>query len=466
MSHSMSIKNILLIFSFLLLALPGCYFGGGGVFFRLSCLTLIVVLCYAFFKYPKLVTSSFVKCSKKKTTLLLILLFFWFLIGALICSHMGLCNINKFTYAFITRFIPLVIIPYYMGFFVAQNFSNKQIIKFFYFLFLFVVVIGGLDIIFNLLHFPILQYTISNHRTFINGTLTKGTYLDLNRVQSVFDEPGFLGRFVCIYLFFIYSVSESRIRIFKNHATNYTVKKCTPFLTWINLIFAMSPMFISLATIQTLFYKFILKVHQKKRQIINLIIFILIIYTLFVIFSVFSFSGTFLDRIHNTVVSLTGIEKLVARSGSLANRIENYYGLILVFLKHPLTGVGFGCALPHLYNEFLNMTIPLTLEIKRNLQAINPTGMNHAILWVTLAENGIIGFLLLYGIFFRVIYKTIKKIKKVTIQNQKFLRIILSSVIMMVLLSVYDSGISSDYMWFTLGVLVGYKPDLSTNEEL
>lgn len=456
MTYNMQIKNILLFFTFLLIALPGCYIGLDSTYLRVACLAIITVFAGLLLIKPNYVIGLFIKYSKNIISILMLLLFSWIVLDTFICSYLELCSMLKSLLAILFRFVPLVIIPYYLGIYIARHFSQKQIIKFYSIIFLFILFVGVLDIVCSLTNFPLLSYTISNHRTIIANEVAKAIYLGINRVQSVFDEPSYFGMFLSVHFFMICAIADSKYKVFKNKILNFLLKKCSFYLVWLCLFFSMSPMYIFIIGLQTLIYKFILNNKNIKKQILNISIFTILSILFIFIFYKYDFEGTFLERIHNTLISLASINALVAHSDSLANRIINYYAQILVFLNHPLTGVSFGAVAPHLYSEFSAMKIPLTGEIKMWLQNPNSIGFNNAFLWTTIAENGVIALVLLIGIFFSAIKIILRKLKTTRNQhNHKYLTMFFSILVMSCLLSIYDSGITLNYIWFAVGITAG-----------
>ena len=448
MQKIFKIKNIMFLAAFLLLSLPSCYMGG----LRFTVLTTIVLfLVYAIFFLNNFV-SEIIQCIKLKISKQILYLFLWISFSGLLVAYLNVCSLSKIVINICFRFIPLVIFPYFLGYYVAKHFSTKTLVQFYYALFLFIFFIGFVDFVFSMFHIPLLQYTIVNHRS-IGGVLNKATYLGISRVQSVFDEPSYMGWFLAVHLPIMYQISKCKFKIFSNNILNFISKKLSPIFAWIMIFLGMSPMFIFIFFLETMIYRLFTDTKNYKKAIIKIVLSIIIIVLFLMLILNINLSGSFLNRIQQVIKSLTDVKVLIFAEPSLGNRILCYIASFSVFLHHPFIGVGFGNAQPYVYKELLHINLPLTMEIQSWL--INPKSdeCNYAIFWTTLAENGLVGIILLYNVFFTTLKHCYTKIRTMNNLQNIFLSSLFYSLIVVTLLSIYDSGITLGYIWFLIGIL-------------
>lgn len=437
----LKIKNIMWLTAFLLLAFPGCYIGS----LRLTVLTTILTFIILFIFTPRELIFSLCLCTKRRTSKLLLYLFGWIIFSGMFSILLGCCSLITLLSNILFRFIPLVLIPYFLGFYIAKNFTINKIIKFYYILFLFIFFIGFLDFILSLFHCPILTYTIVNQRG-------AGAYM--GRVRSVFLEPSYMNWFLAVHLPLMYEMSKSRFTFFKNKYINY-ISKVLSIFAWIMVFLSKSPMFIFIFFIETYVYM-LFSSKNKKKMLLNTCICIILIVSSISIMNSSIIINTFLGRILNVCHNLSNLDALISGDNSLANRIISYIAAFKVFLKNPFVGVGFGNSGIHVNALFQAGVLPLTYEIQMALLD-GKLGCNYAILWTTLAENGLFGVILLYSILIRTLKDTYLILKKMYFKYKLFFSGLFYSFITIILLSIYDSGITLSYIWFSVGIISLYS---------
>ena len=251
------IKFLMLSSAFLLLTLPSCYICVGGIYLRLAVFFILLVFGIYFVINNKTFLICIKNCIKTKASFWIILFSIWIFLSGLIAHLLGLCSITKVLSSIFLRFIPLSIFPYFLGYYISKKYSLNEILKFLYTVFLFVFFIGFLDFIFTKIDFPILSYTIVNHRTMIAGEIVKGMWDGTLRIQSVFDEASYFAYFIVSFLPLMYEIYNIKFKIFKNKILNFITKKFMPLIAWIMLLLTMSPMFLVIGIFQFLIYNII-----------------------------------------------------------------------------------------------------------------------------------------------------------------------------------------------------------------
>ncbi len=221
----------------------------------------------------------------------------------------------------------------------------------------------------------------------------------LPRLDGLFEEPSFYARFMYVFLPLIYSVTLSKIKLYKNYFVNNFVKATIIPLAWLNLILTQSPIYLLLFFFITLvyFYKYIISL--IKRHILLFTSFLIFFVSMiFIFFLSVNFNDTYLARIINTVTS-SSFDDFVAEEQSLGGRIVCFINLFIIFLKHPLTGVGLGNLSDIMYRQMLSSPVVLTPEIVQNMLTSIQTKQkflfNSNLLFADLAQYGFIVF----GIF-------------------------------------------------------------------
>ncbi|MBS5861585.1 hypothetical protein KID03_09180 [bacterium] len=341
--------------------------------------------------------------------------------------------------------LPALIIP--------NVFSLKFFIKFLFLGIYLICIYGLLVYLFNILGINLLNYIqdiINNRREEIVSL----------RVLSVFEEPSNMGSFLCANLPLLYTLILSKYKIFQNNFLDIFIKRTYIPLLVITIIFIQSPIWLIFFSIVTLIYfsKKIIKV--IKRRLIPIFIILLIVLSFFSIhinkFNSVDVSKTFLQRIVNVTQTMTDWNTLVIAEPSLANRLLSYTSRAKLFIKYPLTGVGYKNTEYNIYNILNTTKLSLTKEI--SISMLNSYDRNRyvlingSILWILLSDTGLIGTFLFY-LFIIFCIQTINKyliLMPECIEND-FFKAIRNSYIAVICLSIYDININIIYWWFLYG---------------
>lgn len=454
MSLKINLKSILYFTLFIQMAFQSWYISLGGSYFRSAViLSLITILLYIGGRYKDFL-SDLQKILSIKQTKLLTIWGLWICASGIITILMGLNTIPKFLLNIFLRLFPLIILPYYLGFVFAQKCKIKTIVKFYYLLILFILLFGVIDFVLSYFNNDLLLNTFVNNRSLRDSSECKALFLGLPRIQSLFDEPSYLARFICVNLLFIYEFKTLNIKLTPFKYFNILIKKFYIPLTWAILIGTMSPIYLIIAIIETGAY---LLIKNCRNFAIFFRSILLIVFwgvcSLYILLNV-DLTGTFLYRIQATLNGLSSFEKFVAAEPSLANRIITYINTFIVFLQHPVFGVGFGNAVIFVYKQIFSSPVPLTDGLIGELSNPNPTGMNFAIFWNVLCETGLIGCILFYYFFIQALYSLNKFSKKcLSPITKKYLNIFIYIIVIFSLLSFYDSSLTDCYIWAVLGFI-------------
>ena len=262
----------------------------------------------------------------------------------------------------------------------------------------------------------------------------------LPRLDGLFEEPSFYARFMYVFLPLIYSVTLSKIRLYRNHHVNNFVKATIIPLAWLNLILTQSPIYLILFFFITLAYFY--------KNIISFIKHHIIIFTSFSIFLIlmisifylsFDLRDTYLARIINTVTSAS-FDDFIMGEQSLGGRIVCFINLFIIFLKHPFTGVGLGNLSNIMFQQLLSSPVVLTPEITQNMLTAIQTKQkfifNSNLLFADLAQYGFI----IFGIFIWFNAKI-----KMTLNKLKFCNLTYNE-------QIYLKGLN----WCWLALVIGY----------
>ena len=287
----------------------------------------------------------------------------------------------------------------------------------------------------------------------------------LKRLSSVFAEPGWLGGFIFLNFPIIYNCCLSPYKIFKNNTINYLIKKTLIPLAWLNILFTFSPIWLIFCLLQ------IIIIFRKKitQSILNIKFFgyastILLSLSL-IIFMIFKLSNIKLEynqieRITKTIISMASFETFVIVEPSLASRIVSYINLIRLFLDNWPLGVGLNNSRSLIIDIFQTSPVPMTMENLNNYKNALNTGkmqINSSILYLLLAETGVIGTFL----FYLFIYKNIKYIKYINCKLDNSIITIFSkgiegSLFAFLVYTIYDGLIANPYIWFMFGMVISY----------
>jgi len=397
---------------------------------------------------------------KIKPVKILVLYVIWIILSGLIQIISGKYSLLYALYAILILFMYNNLLWFlYPGIIFPKMFSLRTLIKFLM-IGIYVICIYGLIVYFlDCLNIPILKpihHIIVNRRLLVTDDIEATMYI--SRDLSVFEEPGYFGSFICINLPIIYSTILGKYKIFKNKIINILFKKTYIPIIWITILFIKSPIWLILSILSTIIYFRKQILNLFKRFVIYILVIILTLSLTFISFSLDSIniSETYLGRVERTVSSFGDMNKLVKKEPSLANRILSYIVRYKIFLKNPITGIGYKNAEFHAQKVFSNLEYPLTEESLKNLLDNRPKmGMNGAIFWNILSDCGIIGFLLFYTYLISLIKYSKRLIKYLNPSIEKvFLSGVRGSYISILVLSIYDLRPNFHYFWFLFGLTI------------
>ena len=453
--------NILILISlFTMITLPTCYLKFSGIMLRFSLILSLVSIFLFFVLRPHILIPNIQYCLKSSISKCVLYLFVYILCLNIFMLFLGKMTIAKFIHSIILRFIPLIIIPFFLGYISNFYFNNKNIIKFYYFTIFFILALGIVDFCIFSYGNNILQNLYTN--TIINSSILGSEHerayvFGIPRVQSVFAEPSYFSLYLCIHLPLIYEIANYKNKLFKNRIIEYCRKKISIILSWIMLISTMSPIYLVAGFVISILYILSKKINSQKSFFITIIISLFFVSLSLFLLNNTDLSSTFLGRIQNTIKSLNNFDIFIYAEPSLATRIVCYVNTFIVFLKHPILGVGFGNILVYLYHQFIYSPLPLTGELRGLLLRPDATGLNYSIFWLSLAEMGILGTTILYIIFYKIIKKIHRLLYNVNMYEYIFVNGMLWALLITVALSIYDSRITDTGMWSLIGILAGIQ---------
>ena len=397
--------------------------------------------------------------SYKKYLFYRILLIFvlWVLLSGMISIFIGYYNFFYALYAILILFLyndllwflyPSVIFPKFL--------SVQALIKIFIIGISIICIYGLLSYGFEILNVPILKpinYIVNNRR--LDG---EGLGLVSNRLLSVFEEPGYLGGFLCINLPIIYSVIMTKSNIFNKYYLNIFYKKFLVPLIWLTIILTKSPIWLIFSIIVSIiFFRKIIIKKFNKISIIVLMLLPFIFLTIQLFYTKVDLSDTYLTRIKKTLLSFGNFDSFVSQEESLANRVLSYIVRVKVFLKYPITGAGYKNTEYCAREIYHSLGFPLTIETVNSLNIYNgkKMHMNGAIFWDTLSDTGLVGAVLYYTFLILLIKKcnTILKFLPTSVEKS-FIAGVKNSYIIIICLSFYDIRPNFHYFWFLYGLTI------------
>lgn len=445
--------NVLFFALFLLILFPGWYFSIGNLYLRVPVIIALITLTSCMSLKFSSLQSNILCFLINKNFRIFFYWIIWVILSGLCVILAGRNTLEHYVSEILTRIFPLIIIPVFLGFTLAKKYDIEKIIKFYYLFVFTVLLLGVLDFVLSYLNIDLFREIFVNNRILrtqsMSGVL-KANYMGIPRIQSVFDEPSYLGRFICLHLPFLYEI-KNHTHIFRK----WFLKFCT-ILAWIILFLTMSPIFLVAGISITGVYHFI----KSGKSLLKLFVAgctasILTVLFFYIILNA-DLEWTFLSRIQATLRGMTSFMTFVYVEPSLANRIINYINGFLVFLKYPVLGTGFGNASTYLYKQFMHSPVPLTYEIIGWISTPGCRTINYAVFWNLLTETGICGWLLFYLFMYRLMQNISKFRKKYLFGNYSiFLNSLISVIFLYVILSIYDSNITECYLWVVIGFIIG-----------
>lgn len=461
-NNLLNIKSVAYI-PLILLFLPAfCFFIGTNSYFP-----YLIVLCPITFIFiilsNKIIIYKHLKYLYKYTPFkYFIYLYLWLVFSGLIAVISGYYSLFRFLYAVIFGFIfRSVLIYLYPGTIIPKILSLKSIIRFFMFAYLLIFIWGLIEFIGALLNIEIINILVS-FLSNIRGdekSIIIESYSGIPRIRSVFMEPGTFGRFIAINMPIIYQLALCKFKIFQNKNINFFIKKSIIPLMWICLILTQSPIYLVICAIITMifFHKQILFLIFRAKKILITITILSIILILMLNYLKFDISKSFLTRIISVIeiIPKIDIETLILVEPSLATRVVNNINQFLLFLKHPIFGIGFLNNGPILINQLENSPIPLTPEMYIIIQnAKNSIPITTNALYLLLFQTGIIGF----SIYCLFMLKSIFALKKILHYfsgiEYCYISALKNTIITIFALSIiYNQGFVDEYLFFITGLV-------------
>lgn len=447
--------KILYIILLIIAALPACYLNIGFFHVRFS---VIITFLYIVF-WILLGYSSFLKnvfcCIKNKYSIFLLIVCLWIVISGIVNCFLGNMTVIKLLFSIFFRLIPLIIIPYFLGFVTSRKLSIKTVLKGYSVFIIFILLIGLLNQLLILINNQALLEIFFG--LLVNNREDSSMhYIAHSRIQSVFDEPSYFGFFISVHIIYMVEIIKSKYKLFYKTLTNKIFKIFLAPIFILSLLLVKSPIYILISVLAFFTYYAL----EKKNTIYKFLLFASLCMLLFCLYkfllSDIQYNNLILYRIQIVLRDLTDIKVLVQTEPSLATRIVNYINQFIVFKQHKIFGVGFGNLASFLHFQFTHSPVPLTDEIITWLK-INSYNYNFSVFWSELPEIGIIGVFFLYNVFFATLNKARILFQKEYGINKIFLKILFSILLMFVLLTIYDSTITS-FIWGIIGLIAGYKP--------
>lgn len=449
------ITNCLIISPLFFLFLPSFFipFIGIPVYDIVISISLLVL-----FIYYKKSYSILYSCTKYRFFRILLFLSLWIILSGLFLVITGQYRIDVYLFSVFLWFLYNNLTWYIYPAIVFPNlFPLKKVINILLIGIYIICVYGLIQYLTSKAGIPIfdwLQNIIVNRRS---AEWTDLAVLNGKRLYSVFEEPGYFGGFLCTNLPLIYTIINSKYKLFKNIYLNYFIKKSYIPIIWITIFCIKSPIWIILSLVVT-------SVYYYKRIIRNLKIFIVFIlifsisFTLIMLYVKSSdISDTFMNRIQKVAGCIKNPTQMVVEEPSLFNRIIHYKARIDLFKNYPITGIGYKNAEYHSYNLILHSNLPLTLETQKALQNEHggKIGMNGAMFWNLLSDTGIVGFILFYSFLILSIIKLTQILNFLPKSLEKtFIIGLQKSYITLIMLSFYDLRLNVVYYWFLFGLTI------------
>lgn len=393
----------------------------------------------------------------------------WCLITTLISIVSGYFNPKGVVMAIGGGFLLSLFVPYILTLYgLKRIISLKNLIKFITIILFSIFLLGIFDFIIFYCHLTFLEniFTIIiNKRSIISGVeFSKAGVFGVPRVQSIFEEPSFLGFFILLTSPFLYSLCLSKNKIFNNKSVDKFLKKSTLILAPINLVLTQSPMYLFLCFVVsvTFFLYRSIRKNPKKFILTSSYIALAIITFLFVYInipeylpkSMINIEGTYLMRVVKTIESIESFDLLIYAEPSLATRIISYVNMCIIGFKNIVFGVGYGNLSGIIAKQLLNSPLPLTSEALLFAQH-GSTSIPGSIIYRLFSETGLPGLLLFLYFAFRSV-KIIDVVKsKFTFIEKDFLIGLKYCLTFLIVFSFYDSNIHYPVLWFLFALVPG-----------
>ena len=453
-----NLKN--LIFTILiLLLLPSFCFIIGSQFIPVYIPAILCIFFILAIFYNKQLVSNSLYFYKKTPFKYLVIFFIWSIITIIFSILKGKFFIGGFITGTLGGLICSVMLPCLFTLFITPKYINtKTFIKFLYFFFWFVFLLGILDFIIFYFNIPFLKeaITIFSNKRLLMYDVTEITRVfvgSLPRARSIFDEPSYLGYFIFVVSPIVYELTLNKFWIFKNNYLNLLIKRTIIPFMWISLILTQSPIFLIFNIAFSSFYFLIIRKGYKRivKHFLPISISLILISTTAIYFiSKIDFSTTYLNRIILVVQNIKSFEDFIMVEPSLGTRIIIMINAIQMGLNNILFGVGYGNMSYLIANQLSQSTLPLTEELQRFV-FFDKTNPASTLFIKIFSETGIIGF----GIFYYFLYRIYQRLN---IKNQLYSSPIDNGLLLFIMTyfcsSFYDSNLNQPYIFIIIGIIL------------
>ena len=371
---------------------------------------------------------------------------------------------NFFLGGFITStlggLICSVMLPCLFTLFITPKYINtKTFIKFLYFFFWFVFLLGILDFIIFYFDIPVLKEAItifSNKRLLIYDItdVTRVFVGSFPRARSIFDEPSYLGYFIFVVSPIVYEWTLNKFKIFKNNYLNLLIKRTIIPFMWISLVLTQSPIFLIFNIAFSSFYFLIIKKGYKKivKHFVPISIFLTFTVAIAISFiSKIDFSTTYLNRIILVVQNIKSFEDFIMVEPSLGTRIIVMINAIQMGLNNILFGVGYGNMSYLMADQLSTSTLPLTEELQHFI-FLGRTSPPSTIFIKIFSETGILGVSIFYYFLYNIYQKL--NIKRNYLDNTSINNGLILFIITYFCSSFYDSNLNQPYIFIIIGFII------------
>lgn len=326
--------------------------------------------------------------------------------------------------------------------------SGKVFINIIYITFYCILLLGFIDFIayyFDIKIFQLVLEHTKNIDEFLRlKEFTKVYVNGLPRIQSIYVEPSVLAENIFLYLPILYKLSLSKYKILKNKHINLFIKTTTIPLIWFDVIFTQSPIWFVGVLISTLLI-FRRKIMRFiKKQFIFILVFIISTGFMYCIFnnqiSKNSENVSPIERIEIVFTNMFDINKLILAEQSLGTRISNIINQIDIGLKSPIFGCGHTNKTKLMIKQIAEEKSPVAITPEMYhyiLKREKPSYQSPALADI-FVRYGLIGLLLFYGFYFKLINVLLKINKFYSGVEKKFIIGLAGSLISSVILSCYD----------------------------
>lgn len=395
-----------------------------------------------------------------KSFQILILFLFWAFVSILISSITGKFYFSGFVLAFLGG-VGVTIFLVYCTMIIAlpEMVSYKTLIKATYIFLLILFILGIIQFIGLYFHIDI----INDLFNFLSNR--RGEHKTKTRVFTLFVEPSYYGYFLVLVAPIVYYLSVAKEKLFKSMIIDAYLKKVTLILMIINLFLTQSPPFILMGTIllAILFsYRFLRTLKIPALIKVNAILLFILIILLIGQFDLLKkeevapvIEDTFVERIMTVIESAGKPDDLYEKEGSLMTRYVTAYNSAILFLEHPLFGIGYGNMTREMIRQLKESPIPIGRELEKYIALSieeEAIGATSSIFFRTLAETGIIGIFLLFLFVWSLYFWMQKNSNLFEGIEKEFFNGLKLFLILFIITSFYTSYLHSPYLWIFFGI--------------